>query len=488
VTSDELGFDIGHKPGALTRYFAERWLEEPSAKGEQLIAWLLEAALGRNAMYFIVHAPMTCGPQGSCYNKSMTVQPSGISNADIVYYASALMVYGGFNIMLLGPVGIGKTRAVKGLEAFLNEAYPNDKLAQRVFTLNASHALDSAAVHGVVWAPEAASWSLDQLSQNITRTDEKHARGQLVIDRTVYALYTQDLAHSNYLKSIGRKAQPGHDTVVLLLDELLTAPRDVQKALLSLVSHRTILGHTIKNPLTIVATGNPPSETNILSSVLALPAHRRFLVFTFSHTTLDEYYNVSAPLINRLSSHEKRQGFLANSEPYTFVANHNAFKYSKLPEIDKIMKCRMYVWMAAQASLERNPELRNFEILNCSEYDIDMERRLAYGEGIDTPSGRHMLYDALGIAIAIDSEAWFREMLIRAAVGPTAAQAMLNCKIFGTLRDKKSADAVREVDECVQMVREKMIKIEEENNPKKEMKYVKDNVVRNAIWSSYGHA
>ena len=47
MTSDELGLD---KPGALARYFAERWL---SAKGEQLIAWLLEAALGRNSMYFI---------------------------------------------------------------------------------------------------------------------------------------------------------------------------------------------------------------------------------------------------------------------------------------------------------------------------------------------------------------------------------------------------------------------------------------------------
>jgi len=53
VTSDELGFDTGHKPGALARYFAERWLNEPSAKDEQLIAWLLEAALGRNALYFI---------------------------------------------------------------------------------------------------------------------------------------------------------------------------------------------------------------------------------------------------------------------------------------------------------------------------------------------------------------------------------------------------------------------------------------------------
>jgi len=53
ATSNELGFDTGHKPGALTRYFAERWLKEPSAKGEQIIAWLLEAALGRNALYFI---------------------------------------------------------------------------------------------------------------------------------------------------------------------------------------------------------------------------------------------------------------------------------------------------------------------------------------------------------------------------------------------------------------------------------------------------
>jgi len=47
MTSDELGFD---KPGALTWYFAKRWL---SAKGEGVIAWLLEAALGKNAMYFI---------------------------------------------------------------------------------------------------------------------------------------------------------------------------------------------------------------------------------------------------------------------------------------------------------------------------------------------------------------------------------------------------------------------------------------------------
>ena len=50
MVSDELGLD---KPGALARYFAERWLEEPSDKGEQLIAWLLEAALGRNTLYFI---------------------------------------------------------------------------------------------------------------------------------------------------------------------------------------------------------------------------------------------------------------------------------------------------------------------------------------------------------------------------------------------------------------------------------------------------
>jgi len=41
------------KPGALVRYFAKRWLIEPSAKGEQLIAWLLESALGRNVLYFI---------------------------------------------------------------------------------------------------------------------------------------------------------------------------------------------------------------------------------------------------------------------------------------------------------------------------------------------------------------------------------------------------------------------------------------------------
>jgi len=45
-----LGFDTGHRPGALARYFAKHWL---SAKGERLIARLLEAALGRNAMYFI---------------------------------------------------------------------------------------------------------------------------------------------------------------------------------------------------------------------------------------------------------------------------------------------------------------------------------------------------------------------------------------------------------------------------------------------------
>ena len=53
ATSDELGLDTAHRPGALTRYFAKRWLEEPSAKGEQIIAWLLEAALGKNALYFI---------------------------------------------------------------------------------------------------------------------------------------------------------------------------------------------------------------------------------------------------------------------------------------------------------------------------------------------------------------------------------------------------------------------------------------------------
>jgi hypothetical protein len=424
----------------------------------------------------------------------MAVQPSGISNADIIYYASALMVHGGFNLMLLGPAGIGKTRAVTGLEAFLNEAYPNNKetLAKRVFTLNASHALDSAAVHGVVWAPESASWSLDQLAQNIARTHEKHARGQLVIDPTIYALYTQDIKHSEYLKRIGRKAQPGHDTVILLLDELLTAPPDVQKAILSLVSHRRILKHTIEAPLTIVATGNPPSETNVLSSVLALPAHRRFLVFTLSHTTPDEYYTVADALIKRIRDHEKRQGFLADCEPYTFVADHNAFTYLKLPEIDKIMKCTIYVWMTAQASFERNMELRNFEIFRFSEYDMDMMKRLARGQGIDTPSGRHMLYDALGIAIAIDSPPWFREMLIQAAVGPTAAEEMLNCKIFGALREKKSADAVREFEDCVQIVRQKMKnelskkRIETKDIELKEREA--EEVVQTAIWSSYGYA
>jgi len=50
VASEKPGFN---KPGALARYFAERWLEEPSAKDEQLIARLLEGALGRNTMYFI---------------------------------------------------------------------------------------------------------------------------------------------------------------------------------------------------------------------------------------------------------------------------------------------------------------------------------------------------------------------------------------------------------------------------------------------------
>jgi hypothetical protein len=102
-----------------------------------------------------------------------------------------------------------------------------------------------------------------------------------------------------------------------------------------------------------------------------------------------------------------------------------------------------------------------------------------------------MLYDALGIAIAIDSPPWFREMLTYAAVGPTAAQAMLNCEIFGTLRDKQSADAVREVDECVQIVREKIRKIKEENGSKKKRKDVKykvSEVVKNTILNSYGYA
>jgi len=51
MTTDELGFD---RPGALTRYFAKRWLNRRGTKDEQqLIAWLLEAALGRNVLYFI---------------------------------------------------------------------------------------------------------------------------------------------------------------------------------------------------------------------------------------------------------------------------------------------------------------------------------------------------------------------------------------------------------------------------------------------------
>jgi len=103
-----------------------------------------------------------------------------------------------------------------------------------------------------------------------------------------------------------------------------------------------------------------------------------------------------------------------------------------------------------------------------------------------------MLYDALGIAIAIDSEPWFREMLIRAAVGPTASQAMLNCEIFGTLRDKKSAEVVREVDECVQIVREKIRKIEKANESKKKTRDEQDRdveeVAKKAILSSYGYA
>jgi len=50
MTSGELKFS---KPGALARYFAKRWLGKSSARGEQIIAWLLEAALGQNTMYFI---------------------------------------------------------------------------------------------------------------------------------------------------------------------------------------------------------------------------------------------------------------------------------------------------------------------------------------------------------------------------------------------------------------------------------------------------
>jgi len=56
MTSDELGFGTAHRPGALTQYFARRWLERGNTKGNrQIIAWLLEAALGRNALYFIEH-------------------------------------------------------------------------------------------------------------------------------------------------------------------------------------------------------------------------------------------------------------------------------------------------------------------------------------------------------------------------------------------------------------------------------------------------
>ena len=51
MTTDKLGFD---RPGALTRYFAKRWLKRRGTKDEQqLIARLLETALGRNALYFI---------------------------------------------------------------------------------------------------------------------------------------------------------------------------------------------------------------------------------------------------------------------------------------------------------------------------------------------------------------------------------------------------------------------------------------------------
>jgi len=53
MASDELGFGHTHRRGALTWYFAKRWLEKPSPKDKQLIAWLLEVALGRNVMHFI---------------------------------------------------------------------------------------------------------------------------------------------------------------------------------------------------------------------------------------------------------------------------------------------------------------------------------------------------------------------------------------------------------------------------------------------------
>jgi len=66
ATSDGLEFDTAHRPGALTRYFAKRWLIWPDAKGEQVIAWLLEAALGRNTMYFIEKTKEYIDEWGGC--------------------------------------------------------------------------------------------------------------------------------------------------------------------------------------------------------------------------------------------------------------------------------------------------------------------------------------------------------------------------------------------------------------------------------------
>ena len=66
ATSDGLEFDTAHRPGALTRYFAKRWLIWPDAKGEQVIAWLLEAALGRNTMYFIEKTKEYIDAWGGC--------------------------------------------------------------------------------------------------------------------------------------------------------------------------------------------------------------------------------------------------------------------------------------------------------------------------------------------------------------------------------------------------------------------------------------
>jgi hypothetical protein len=100
-----------------------------------------------------------------------------------------------------------------------------------------------------------------------------------------------------------------------------------------------------------------------------------------------------------------------------------------------------------------------------------------------------MLYDALGIAIAIDSPPWFREMLTYAAVGPTAAQAMFNCKFFAPLLEQSSADIVEKYEKSIQIEREKMgktRKIEEVNEYKKERREVPKEEFKNPILS-YGY-